>query len=51
LVALVHAEPSKRAALAERIRERFGLACAAPERGDSLVLDSGAGWRPRMPGH
>ncbi|TAJ25373.1 MAG: MBL fold metallo-hydrolase, partial [Planctomycetota bacterium] len=36
LVALVHAEPEKRAALAAKIAALHGLSCATPERGESL---------------
>jgi metallo-beta-lactamase family protein len=51
LVALVHAEPEKRAALAVKISERFGLACVAPERGECLELERRAGWRRAARAH
>lgn len=51
LVALVHAEEGKRAALAQRIRALHGLECVMPARGESLVLARGASWQRAARSH
>jgi metallo-beta-lactamase family protein len=51
LLALVHAEPSKRAALAAHIAQRYGLSCVSPQRGEKLSLERSAGWQAAASAH